>query len=340
MNQLKKYRLLYIYLTLILLFLIIINLSLGSVIIPIKSLLSIITNTDTPQYVKDIVISFRVPKVITAIMAGAALSVCGVQMQTLFRNPLADPYILGISSGAGLGVAIYVMGASVMGLSMDSSLISNLGIASSAWLGAAAITTIILIVSLKLKDNISLLIFGIMLASVVSAIISLIQYLSSASSLKSFVVWTMGSFSGLSYNQIIILTVLLIVGMGISIYNIKDLNTLLMGEIYSKNLGVKLQKTRLRILVATTLLAGGVTAFCGPIGFIGIAVPHISRMIFKNSNHKILLPASALVGSIIMVLADTVAQLPGSSGVIPINTVSALIGVPVIFAIILKNRIS
>lgn len=312
----------------------------GSVIIPLENLLSIITSSETPLYVRDIVISFRIPKVITAILAGAALSVCGMQMQTLFRNPLADPYILGISSGAGLGVAIYVMGVSALGISIDSSLMSNLGIASSAWLGAAIITAIILIVSLKLKDNISLLIFGIMLASVVGAIISLIQYLSNASALKSFVVWTMGSFSGLSYNQILILAVLMIIGLSISIYNIKDLNTLLMGEVYSKNLGVKLQRTRLRILVATTLLAGGVTAFCGPIGFIGIAVPHISRMIFKDSNHKVLIPASALVGSIIMVLADTIAQLPGSSGVIPINTVSALIGVPVIFAIILKNKIS
>jgi iron complex transport system permease protein len=177
-----------------------------------------------------------------------------------------------------------------------------------------------------------------MLGSAVSALISLFQYFSSSSALKMYVLWTMGSFSGLNPGQIWIMFILILIGFALSVYNIKDLNTLLMGESYAKSLGVNLEKTRRRILIATTLLAGSVTAFCGPIGFIGIAVPHIARLFFRNADHKVLIPATALLGGVIMVFADIIAQLPGQSGIIPINTVSALIGVPIILIIILKNR--
>ncbi len=338
MNRGKTYRGSYFAIFSTLLLFLILNLTLGSVIFPVKDLIAAITGGEAPQYVRDILFSFRLPKAITAMLAGAALSVCGLQMQTLFRNPLADPFILGISSGAGMGVAIFVMGFSAFGVSLSSSLLSSAGVAASAWLGALGITLLLLLVSSRFKDNISLLIFGIMLGSVVSALISLLQYLSSASALKVFVLWTMGSFSGLNTSQLSILAILVLAGSALSVYNIKDLNILLMGETYAKSLGVNLENTRKRILVATTLLAGSVTAFCGPVGFIGIAVPHIARMIFRDANHRVLLPATALLGSAIMIFADTIAQLPGQSGVIPINTVSALIGVPVIFIIILKNR--
>jgi iron complex transport system permease protein len=328
----------YIFIFISLLIFILLNLTLGSVIVPFKEIINFFTGENTSKFVQDIMVPYRIPKVITAILSGVALSVCGLQMQTLFRNPLADPFILGISSGAGLGVAIFVMGFSAFGITLTSSLLASVGTAAAAWLGAFAVTILLLMVSSKLRDNTSLLIFGIMLGSVVSAIISLMQYLSSSSALKVFVLWTMGSFSGLNPAQIWVLFSLVLAGLALSVYNIKDLNALLMGEAYARSLGVNLENTRKRILIATTLLAGSVTAFCGPIGFIGIAVPHIARMLFRNADHKVLLPSAALLGAVIMVFADTIAQLPGQPGVIPINTVSALIGVPIILLIVLKSR--
>lgn len=338
MKSTKSYFRIYLAIAIALVVLIILNLTLGSVIIPIKELFASFTGGISPSYVNDILWNFRIPKVITALLAGVSLSVCGLQMQTLFRNPLADPFILGISSGAGLGVALFVMGSSAFGISVAGSLLFNLGIAAAAWLGAAGVTLLILLVSHRLKENTSLLIFGIMIGSVTSAIITLIQYFSSSSELKAFVTWTMGSFSGLTNNQIYIMALLIIPGLALSIYNIKELNILLQGEAYAKSLGLNLESTRRRILIATTLLAGSVTAFCGPIGFIGIAVPHIARLLFRNADHRVLVPATLLTGAAIMVFTDLVAQLPGQSGVIPINTVSALIGVPVILYLIMKSR--
>jgi len=328
----------YVIVSISLLILLMLNLTLGSVILPLKEIFSSLFGHSTQTFVNEILWDYRIPKAITALLAGVALSVCGLQMQTLFKNPLADPFILGISSGAGLGVALFVMGFSAFGISFSGSVFMNMGIAASAWLGAFAVTLLILLVSSRLRESTSLLIFGIMLGSVTSALITLLQYFSSSSALKIFVVWTMGSFSGLTTNQIWIMSALILPGLIMSVYNIKELNILLMGEAYAKSLGVNLESTRRRILIATTLLAGSVTAFCGPIGFIGIAVPHIARMFFKNADHKVLIPATALLGAAIMVLTDTVAQLPGQSGIIPINTVSALIGVPIILLIILKSR--
>ena len=334
----KSYFRIYAAIAVSLVVLIIMNLILGSVIIPVRELFASITNNSSISYVNDILWNFRIPKVITALLAGVALSVCGLQMQTLFRNPLADPFILGISSGAGLGVALFVMGSSAFGITMAGSIFFNLGIAAAAWAGAAGVTLLILLVSHRLKENSSLLIFGIMIGSITSAIITLIQYFSSSSELKAFVTWTMGSFSGLTNAQIWIMSMLVIPGIVLSIYNIKELNILLQGEAYAKSLGLNLERTRRRILIATTLLAGSITAFCGPIGFIGIAVPHIARLLFRNADHKVLVPATALTGAAIMVFTDMVAQLPGQSGVIPTNTVSALIGVPVILYLIMKSR--
>ena len=329
----------YIFAVIALIILLFADLVLGSVILPIKHIFAAITGGDTPQYIKDIILYSRVPKIVTALLAGVALSICGLQMQTLFRNPLADPYILGISSGAGLGVAIFIMGFSAFGISFASSVLTNIGVAVAAWIGALTITAIVLIVSARLKSSISLLVFGIMLGSASSAVISLIQYFSNSNELKSYTLWTMGSFSGLTSSQVLILFLLVLTGFAISVYNIKDLNAIISGETYAKSLGINIEKVRRRILIATTILAGGVTAFCGPIGFVGIAVPHIARMIFKDANHKVLIPATALLGAVVMVFADTVSQLPGQSGILPINTVSALIGLPVIFAIILKRKI-
>ena len=329
----------YIFAVIALVLLLFADLVLGSVILPFKEIIAAITGGDAPQQIKDIVLSSRIPKIITALLAGIALSICGLQMQTLFRNPLADPFILGISSGAGLGVAIFIMGFSAFGISLSSSVVTNIGVAAAAWIGALSVTLLILMVSTRLKESISLLVFGIMLGSAAGALIALIQYFSNSNELKSYTLWTMGSFSGLTYSQVWILFLVVLAGLAISIYNIKDLNALLSGETYAKSLGVNIEKVRRRILIATTLLAGGVTAFCGPIGFVGIAVPHIARMIFKDANHKVLIPATALMGAVVMVFADTISQLPGQSGILPINTVSALIGLPFIFIIILKSKI-
>ena len=286
----------------------------------------------------EFIVHFRVPRTITAILCGFALSICGLQMQTLLKNPLADPYILGVSSGAGLGVALFVMGLSIPGLVMATSLFSSVGIVASAWIGSLLVTSLILLVSKRLKDNLSLLIFGIMIGSIAGALISLLQYYSNASALKNYMLWSMGSFSGLTYPQIGVLTGAIFIGTIISIYNIKDLNALLLGESYIKGLGISTNRIRTKVLMSVTLLAGGVTAFCGPIGFVGIAAPHIARMIFKEANHRLLLPAAGLTGTIMMQMADIISQLPVSGGVMPINSVSALLGIPVIIYIIMRKK--
>lgn len=340
MSTKNSYLTKYLIISSALLIFVLLDIFLGSVLIPFKEIVSSLFSGKAPDFVNNILWNHRLPKAAAAIMAGISLSVSGLQMQTLFKNPLADPFILGISAGAGFGVALFVMGFSAAGIDISNSFLSNFGTAAAGWSGAMVVTILILIVSERLRDNLSILIFGIMLASVLSALISLLQFMSDSSALKVFVLWTLGSFSGLNPSQLWILFGLVLIGFSLSVYNIKDLNTLLAGEQYARSLGVNLKSTRKRILLATTLLAGSVTAFCGPVGFIGIAVPHISRMLFKNADHKVLIPASAITGAAIMLFTDTVSQLPGQSAVIPINTVSAIIGVPVIIVIILKSRLS
>ena len=327
-----------LWVPLLLLLLVAADLFIGSVRLPFSDVWSAITGNEVSEFTCRIVWNFRTPKMITALLAGMSLAVCGAQMQTLFRNPLADPYVLGISSGAGLGVAFFVMGSSLLGIGSVVRWLSDLGTASFAWLGALGVMLIVVAASARLKSNMTLLILGIMIGYAGSALIGLIQYFSDAPALKSYVLWTMGSFGNVTGTRLIIMTVLCITGLLISIYNIKDLNVLLMGEQYATSLGIPVRRIRNRIFLATTLLAGSVTAFCGPIGFIGIAVPHLTRMIFNNTNHRVLIPASALIGACMMILADIISQLPGSGSVLPVNTVAALMGIPVIIYVILKNR--
>lgn len=330
----------YIFITIALLFLFALDIFLGSISISFDDLTKALIGADVPESIKAILWNYRIPKAITATLAGVALSLAGLQMQTLFRNPLADPFILGISAGAGFGVALFIMGASAFGYIVNNIYYTTIGSAASGWIGALVVTFLILWVAEKLKENLTILIFGIMLSSILTAVINLLQYYSSESSLKVFVLWTMGSFAGLTYTQLAILSIVVITGVILTVFNIKDLNAIIMGENYAKSLGVDLRKVRIRILASVTILAGGVTALCGPIGFIGIAVPHIARIFFKNGNHKILVPASALAGAALMLLTDIISQVPGKATVIPINTVSALIGVPVIIYIIFKKRIN
>ena len=328
----------FILLIILLVLLFIGDLLLGSVNIPLKTVMSVLTGNGNNIQEETLIINFRLPKAIVAVLAGAALSCSGLQMQTLFRNPLAGPYVLGISSGASLGVAIFLLGAPLFGMTFTSEIVRNIGIIGAAWIGAAAILFVIMAVSGRIKDIMAILILGMMFGSAASALVEILQYLSPDSALKSFVIWTMGSLGGVTNAQLHIMSWAVIAGLIISIYLIKPLNLLLLGENYARTMGLNIQLTRMMMFISTILLAGTITAFCGPIGFIGIAVPHITRMLFANADHKILMPASMLAGSVIMLFCDIIAQLPGYEMVLPINTVTALIGIPVIIAVIVRNK--
>ena len=283
---------------------------------------------------QQIVHAIRFPKALTAILAGAALSVSGLMMQTLFRNPLAGPYTLGISSGASLGVALLTMIGGV--LSTFNFQLSTIGLPFAAVIGATLVLLLVLAVSKRVTSNVSLLIVGLMFGSIAGALVSLLQNFANPDALKLFIVWTLGSLSSVGWSDMQMLVPVLLVGTLFTLLALKPLNGLLLGEDYARGLGIHVERTRLYIVLATGLLAGGVTAFCGPIAFIGVAVPHIARGIFGTSNHRITLPASALIGACLLLVCDLLCSLfiyP-----LPVSTVAALFGAPVIIWIILKNR--
>jgi len=270
--------------------------------------------------------AIRLPKAVTAILAGASLSVAGLIMQTLFRNPLAGPYTLGVSSGASLGVAMLTMlGGSVA-----------VGLPIAACIGAIAVLLLVLAVSKRVTSNVSLLIVGMMFGSIAGALVSLLQNFANPDALKLFIVWTLGSLSSVGWSDMTILLPILLLGTLFVILSLKPLNGLLLGEDYARGLGINVSRTRLFIVLATGLLAGGITAFCGPIAFIGVAVPHIARGIFRTSNHRTTIPASALIGACLLLVCDVLCSL--AIYPLPISTVSALFGAPVIIWIILKNK--
>ena len=280
---------------------------------------------------------FRIPKLFTAIIAGAGLSVAGLQMQTVFRNPLAGPYILGVSAGAGLGVALLVLG--FQKFSLSNSLYGSWAFVTAAWVGAASLMAVIFAVSVRIKDVMTVLILGILFSGAVSALINVLQYFGAAENLKSFVVWTMGSVSGLSFSQLYVLTLAAAIGFLMAAFSVNILDVLLLGEQYAQSSGLNLIKARLTIFTSTSVLAGTVTAFCGPIGFVGIIVPHLARMLFQTSRHSVLLPASAIIGALVLLLSDIISQLPGIDTVLPLNSVTALIGIPIVVYILLKNKV-
>lgn len=282
---------------------------------------------------QQIIHAIRLPKAITAILAGAALSIAGLIMQTLFRNPLAGPYTLGVSSGASLGVALLTMISGVSGL-----VVSGLGVGLPifACLGATLVLLLVLAVSRRVTNNVSLLIVGLMFGSIAGALVSLLQNFANPDALKLFIVWTLGSLSSVGWGDMQLLVPILLVGAVFVLLAVKPLNGLLLGEDYARGLGINVSRTRLYIVLATGLLAGGVTAFCGPIAFIGVAVPHIARGIFNTSNHRVTLLASALIGACLLLVCDVLCSLFAYP--LPISTVSALFGAPVIIWIILKNK--
>jgi iron complex transport system permease protein len=278
-----------------------------------------------------ILYKFRLPKACVAVFTGVSLSVAGLQMQTIFRNPLADPYVLGVSSGAGLGVALFIMGASSFAV-VES--LRNLGTYAAALSGSSIVLILILLVSTRVKDIMSVLILGVMFGSGISAIISILQYFSASAGIKTYVIWTMGNLGSVSSDKIRLMGYALLAGIIISIYSIKPLNALLLGENYAKSMGVNIQRSRNIVFLGTSILTGTATAFCGPIGFIGIAVPHLTGMLFRQADHRILMPGTMLIGACIMLLCDVLSQCIIADVTLPINSITALLGIPVIIFVI------
>ena len=309
------------------------DLLVGSVAVALRDIWSALTGGSCDPAVRDIILKIRLLKAVTALFAGAALAASGLQMQTLFRNPLAGPYVLGISSGAGLGVALFLLGAPLLGVSAHS-FVQSLGIAGAAWLGAALVLLIVMAVSRRIKDIMVILILGMMFGSGVSSMVEILQYLSSEAALKSFVIWTMGSLGDVTGGNLALMLPVITAGLVLSVAVIKPLNLLLLGENYARTMGLNVQRTRTLLFLSTVLLAGTVTAFCGPVGFIGLAVPHLARMLFASADHRVLMPASMLSGAALLLVCDLISK----SLALPINTVTALMGIPVVIVVVVRNR--
>lgn len=335
----KTYKTPFIILVLVLIFCFFLNISLGSVLIPFKEVFnSLVGNATENQSWQYIIIDYRLPKAFTAIIVGSGLGISGLLMQTLFRNPLAGPFVLGITSGASLGVALVIMGASLFGGVMAGILVSKWSIVIAASLGSFLVLLSVLVVSTRFRDTMAILIIGLMFGSISSAIINVLTYFSSAEELQQFIFWRFGSLGNLSWSELLTLFIIYFIGICISLSAIKALNTLLLGDNYAKSLGLNIKQSRFLIIIATSLLAGTITAFAGPIAFIGLAIPHMTRQIFITSNHKILLPAVFLLGAIIMLICDSIAQLPASDYTLPINAITSLVGAPVVIWLLIRKR--
>ena len=335
----KSYRLTFIILAVVLIFCFLLNISLGSVTIPFGEIFNSLIGSEVEnQSWIYIVKDYRLPKAVTAIIVGSGLGISGLMMQTLFRNPLAGPFVLGITSGASLGVALVIMGASIFGGVLAGILISKWTIVIAASLGSFLVLLAVLLVSTRVRDTMAILIIGLMFGSITAAIVSVLSYFSSAEQLQQYFFWGFGSLGNLTWNEILILFIIYSAGILLSIFSIKALNTLLLGENYAKSLGINMKRSRMMIILATSLLAGTITAFTGPIAFIGLAIPHMTRQIFNTSNHKILLPAVFLFGAIVMLICDSVAQLPTSDYTLPINAITSLVGSPVVIWLLVRKR--
>ena len=282
--------------------------------------------------------NFRLPKAFTAILVGMALSISGLLMQTLFRNPLAGPYVLGLSSGASLGVAFVILGAGFLPSFLATIFLSSYGIVLASALGSAFVLIAVLAVSQKLKDTMAILIVGLMFGSLTSAVVSVLSYFSTAEQLQKFTFWSLGSLANLSWSEVSLLFFITFIGITLSFLVIKPLDALLLGEKYAKSLGVNFKKTRYIIIFATSILAGSITAFVGPIAFIGLAVPHIAKLIFQTSNHFILFWSTLLIGAIILLFCDIIAQCPGQDITLPINAVTSIIGAPIVIWLLVRKR--
>jgi iron complex transport system permease protein len=315
------------------------NISLGSVSISLEGIFAAFTGGDIEKETWRItVLDIRLPKAITAILVGFGLSLSGLLMQTLFRNPLSGPFVLGLSSGASLGVALLIMGASVFGGFFGTLLLSSYSLVIAASLGSFLVLLTVMLVSSRVKDTMSILIIGLMFGSITAAIVSVLTYFSDAEELKQFMMWTLGSLGSLTWEELGILASLVVSGTLLSVLSIKSLNAFLLGENYARSLGIDIKKARYTIIIATSLLAGSCTAFVGPIAFIGLAIPHITRLFFNTTNHKILVPSVCLIGGILMLICDSIAQVPFSDITLPINAITSMIGAPVVIWLLVRKR--
>jgi len=317
----------------------VLNISLGSVSIPFKDTFNVILggelSNDSWKY---IVWNYRIPKAFTAILVGSGLALSGLLMQTLFRNPLAGPFVLGISSGASLGAALLIMGASLFSGLFSFGIVNDVSLAVASSIGSFLVLLVVVVVAYRIKDTMALLIIGLMFGSITAAIVSVLSYFTDAEKLQQYIYWSFGSVGNLSWQQLLLLLFIILVGVILSIMSIKPLNSLLLGENYARSLGVNLKKSRYIIIIATGLLAGGITAYAGPIAFIGLAVPHLTRQIFNTTDHKVLVPAVLVYGAILMLICDTIAQLPTSANVLPINAITSIVGAPVVIWLLVRKK--
>lgn len=315
------------------------NISLGSVNIPfvdvVQSLLGGESSKETWDY---ITLHYRLPKAITAVLVGAGLSISGLLMQTLFRNPLAGPYVLGLSSGSSLGVAFVILGAGFLPSFLSEIALSTYGIILASVFGSLMVMFAVLLASRKMRDTMAILIIGLMFGSFSSAIVGALSYFSTAEQLQKFTFWSMGNLGNLSWTNVAILAGSVVVGLLLSFITIKSLNALLLGENYAKSIGINYKRTQLIIILATSILAGAITSFVGPIAFIGLAVPHIAKLIFQTSNHAILFGATILIGALILLICDIISQLPGTDFMLPINAVTSIVGAPIVIWLLVRKR--
>jgi len=317
------------------------DLALGSVDIPIDEVIAILFGQQPEKAIwTSIIIKFRLPKALTATLAGAALGVSGLQMQTLFRNPLAGPFVLGISSGASLGVALVVLlaNATTPTLLANLGIIGDFGLVIAASLGAASVLGIMLVVSRRVQDTMTLLILGLLFGYATSAMVSILLQFSSKERIQSYIMWTFGSFAGVTWQQLVILTPVICLGLLVAVLLSKPLNAFLLGESYARSLGLTVQQTRFYIISSASVLAGGITAFCGPIAFLGVAIPHLCRSLLNTADHRILIPGVMILGAILALIADLFSQLWVSEMVLPLNAITALIGTPVVTWVILRRN--
>ncbi len=315
------------------------NINLGSIHIPFKQFVAILLNSPVEnESWRYIVLHFRIPKSISAILVGSGLGISGLLMQTLFRNPLAGPFVLGISSGASLGVATLLLGASAIGGVFSSIAVSNWSISIASSLGSFMVLSAVLIAVKRIRNTMSILIIGLMFGSISAAIINVLSYFSSAEELQQFIFWSFGSLGNLSWEELGVFASILFISFLFLILVIKPLNSLLLGENYARSLGINLKQTRYIVLIVTSLITGVITAFSGPIAFIGLAVPHLTKLIFTTSNHRILLPAVAILGAILMLICDSIAQVPTSEYTLPINAVTSLFGAPIVIWLLVRKH--
>jgi iron complex transport system permease protein len=339
LNNPKRNTILFSLLFLGLIVLFFVNISLGSITIPFKEVYTSLTGGQASKSTWEyIIINYRLPKAITAVLVGMGLSISGLLMQTLFRNPLAGPYVLGLSSGASLGVAFVILGASILPSFLSGILLSPYGIVLASTLGSTTVLLLVLLVSQRLRDTMAILIVGLMFGSFTSAIVGVLTYFSSAEQLQKFTFWSMGNLGNLSWSSILILSICVLLGLFLSLLSIKPLNALLLGENYAKSMGLNFNKARIIIILATSILAGSITAYAGPIAFIGLAVPHIAKLVFQTSNHTVLFWSTLLFGAAIMLICDVVSQMPGMEITLPINAITSILGAPVVIWLLVRKR--